>query len=108
MKSLSYQRCRFVTQLPLNYLYSTAHYWICHAKRPRCRVGLTKFGTRLLGEMVEHGFTVELEARITPGQVIGWLEGFKALSDVVCIAKGTFARPNVALNQDITLLNQDP
>jgi glycine cleavage system H protein len=74
----------------------------------RCRVGLTKFGTRLLGETVEHGFSVELNAPVAPAQVIGWVEGFKAISDVVSLARGMFAGPNPALADDITLLNQDP
>jgi glycine cleavage system H protein len=107
-KTLNYRRCRFVTQLPWDYLYSTDHSWIHRAQGERWRVGLTKFGTRLLGETVEHGFAIGIGAPIVPGQVIGWIEGFKAISDLVCIAQGTFAGPNHALQTDITLLNRDP
>ena len=69
---------------------------------------MTKFGTRLLGEMVEYGFSVKANTAIAPGQVIGWLEGFKAISDMVCPAHGNFAGPNPLLEKEITLLNQDP
>ena len=71
------------------------------------RVGLTKFATRMLGEMVDHGLDVEPCAAVSPGQVIGWVEGFKALSDVYCIAEGQFVDSNPVLKEKVILLGSD-
>ena len=62
----------------------------------------------MLGEMVDHGFGVENNAPVASGQVIGWVEGFKAISDVFCIAEGTFASANPVLKEKIALINKDP
>ena len=107
-KSLHYKRSRFVTHLPVEYLYSPSHCWIAPQEGGLWRVGLTKFATRMLGEMVDHGFEIEMEAAVASGQIIGWVEGFKAISDVFCIADGQFAGVNPALKEKITLVNKDP
>jgi len=105
---LEYKRARFAARLPTDYLYSPSHFWLARREEDLWRVGLTKFGTRRLGEMVEHGFGVELNARVTLGQVIGWVEGFKAISDLHCLVEGRFAGGNPALQTEITLINKDP
>ena len=107
-KTLHYKRARFVTQLPVDYLYSPSHCWAARQDAGLWRIGLTKFATRMLGDMVDHGFDVETGAPIASGQIIGWVEGFKAISDVFCIAEGTFAGGNPALKEKITLINKDP
>jgi glycine cleavage system H protein len=106
--ALPYRRARFTTSLPLNYLYSPSHYWISQGERSLWRVGLTTFATRMFGEMVDHGFGVDAGAILVPGQIIGWIEGFKAIADVYCIAEGSFAGGNAALKAEILLLNRDP
>lgn len=117
--ALEYQRARFKTVLPRGYLYTQSHLWLASpdggagpAARPGkgilWHVGLTSFAVRLLGEMVEHGFHVEPGAPVAPGQAIGWVEGFKAVSDLHCPAEGRFAGGNPALQTDVTLINQDP
>jgi glycine cleavage system H protein len=107
-KTLFYKRSRFVTHLPVDHLYSPAHGWIARREDDLWRVGLTKFATRMLGEMVDHGFEVQSGAPVQPGQVVGWVEGFKAISDLFCIATGEFAGPNVALKERIALIDRDP
>ena len=107
-KSLAYKRARFVTQLPLAYRYSPSHFWIAREADEVWRVGLTKFATRMLGELVDYGFETPLNAPVNPGQLLGWVEGFKAISDVYCIAVGGFAGVNPALEHNSTLINQDP
>ncbi len=62
----------------------------------------------MLGEMVDYGFDTAAGSPVSPGQAIGWIEGFKALSDVFCVGKGEFAGLNPALEGDITLVNRDP
>lgn len=105
---LEYKRARFATQLPLDYLYSPEHCWIVRQEDGLWRSGLTRFGTRLIGETVDHGFLVEPGETVVPGQIVGWVEGFKAVSDLLCIASGKFAGGNPALEADITLINRDP
>lgn len=107
-KTLPYKRSHFATQLPVDYRYSLSHAWMAPRAETLWRVGLTKFATRMLGEMVDHGFEIEAGAKVEVGQVIGWVEGFKAISDLFCIARGEFAGPNAALKDKIGLLSKDP
>jgi len=64
----------FTTELPRDCLYSPSHAWLARRPGERWRVGLTKFATRMLGEMVDHGFQVAPGAAIEVGEVIGWIE----------------------------------
>jgi glycine cleavage system H protein len=107
-KTLHYKRSHFATQLPLDYLYSPSHCWIARDQDDLWRVGLTKFASRMLGDMVDHGFETELDAPVRPGQIVGWIEGFKAISDLFCIGEGTFAGSNPALKEEIALVNKAP
>ena len=107
-KTLHYKRSHFVTQLPVDYLYSPSHCWIARAEGVLWRIGFSKFAVRMLGEMVDHGFETEPGATVQPGQVVGWIEGFKAISDLFCIAQGTFAGVNPLLNGKISTVNKDP
>lgn len=106
-KTAHYKRARFATHLPLDYLYSPSHFWIARQPDGLWRVGLTKFASRMLGEMVDHGFEVDADAPVRPGQIVGWVEGFKAISDVFCIAEGRFAGGNPALRDKISLMDKD-
>jgi len=106
-KTLHYKRSHFATQLPVDYLYSPSHCWLARQANGRWRVGLTKFATRMLGDMVDCGFELEADASVTHGQIIGWVEGFKAISDVFCVVEGNFSGTNPALKEKITLVNKD-
>jgi glycine cleavage system H protein len=106
--TLSYKRARFTTQLPVNYLYSPSHCWIAPPENDLCRVGLTKFATRMLGEMVDCGFGVEADAPVAPGKIIGWVEGFKAISDLFCVAEGLFGAANPLLKEKIAVVSKEP
>jgi glycine cleavage system H protein len=97
-----------VAHLPLDYLYSSSHYWIARHEGQVWRVGLTRFATRMLGEIVDCEFEVASGAAVEPGVVLGWIEGFKAISDIFCIARGSFKGPNPALKERIALVNSDP
>ena len=107
-KTLHYKRSRFVTHLPVDYLYSPSHCWIARQEDDLWRVGFTKFAVRMLGDMVDHGFEIEPGALVQPGQIVGWIEGFKAISDLYCIAEGSFAGANPLLKERITVVNKDP
>jgi len=106
--SLRYRRCRFATAFPLEYLYTSSHFWIAPREDGAWRVGMTKFATRLLGETVELGFAVKLNARVSIGEVLGWVEGFKSISDLHSVVEGIFLGGNPALQTDIALVNKDP
>ena len=108
LKTLHYKRGHFATQLPLDYRYSPSHAWVAAQSQNLWRVGLTKFATRMLGEMVDHGFEVEPGAAVECGQIIGWVEGFKAISDLYCVAEGHFCGGNQALKQNIRLISNQP
>ena len=106
--TLLYKRAHFTTHLPVAYRYTPAHFWLAQEEGGLLRVGLTKFATRMLGEMVDHHFDAVPGAPVSPGLVIGWIEGFKALTELFCVATGEFAEANPALSQDITLISRDP
>jgi glycine cleavage system H protein len=106
--TLLYRRARFVTRLPLGRLYSPSHFWIAEHEAGIWRVGFTRFATRMLGEIVEHEFQVETGAPVESGQIIGWIEGFKAISDIYSIAEGNFAGGNPVLTEEIELLGKEP
>lgn len=105
---LHYQRANFTTRLPVAYRYTPSHFWLAQEEEGLVRVGFTKFATRMLGEMVDHHFDAAPGAPVLPGQVIGWIEGFKALTELFCVAGGEFAEGNPALSEDITLISRDP
>ena len=62
----------------------------------------------MLGEMVDHGFEAETGSPVKPGQIVGWIEGFKAISDLFCIAEGQFMGGNRVLKEKIELVSKDP
>jgi glycine cleavage system H protein len=107
-ETLFYKRSHFVTHLPVGFLYTRSHFWLEQQAGGEWRIGLTKFATRMLGEMVDHGFEVEADANVSVGQIVGWVEGFKAISDVYCVAAGTFLGGNAALREKISLIDKQP
>ena len=106
--TLHYKRSHFATQLPVDYLYTPSHFWIAREPDGVCRVGLTKFASRMLGETVDHGFETEPESEVRLGQIVGWIEGFKAIADLFCVAEGRFLGGNPILKEQIALSNTEP
>ena len=107
-ETIAYKRSRFSSRLPVEYRYTSAHYWLRETEPGTWQVGFTKFATRMLGEMVEFEFKVEPGARIDVGQVLGWTEGFKAMSDIYSAVSGEFSGANPALAGNITLIDSKP
>ncbi len=108
LKTLHYKRSHFATQLPVDYLYLPSHAWLARTAEGRWRVGLTKFATRMLGEMVDQAVDVQPGAPVRCGEIIGWVEGFKAISDLYCVVEGSFAEANGGLKENITRISKDP
>jgi glycine cleavage system H protein len=107
-KVVAYKRSRFSTRLPTDRLYAPSHFWMAESEPGHWRVGFTKFATRMLGDFVETGFSTKPGDAVEVGQTIGWVEGFKAITDLYCVISGEFVGPNPALSEDITLADNDP
>jgi glycine cleavage system H protein len=106
--SISYRRARFSTRLPADRRYTAAHYWLREESAGVWQVGFTKFATRMLGDLVEYGFSVDAGDAVTVGQDIGSIEGFKAVTTIFSVAGGEFLGPSDALRSDITVAETDP
>ena len=106
--NLPYKRARFSSRLPGDRLYTASHCWLSPGEAGHWRVGFTKFATRMLGELVEHEFEVGQGDTIALGQVIGWVEGFKAVADLFCVGAGSFLSGNEELAANPDLIRRDP
>jgi len=107
-QAILYKRSRFQSRLPKGRLYTASHFWLAEQEPGLWRVGLTRFATRMLGDLVEHGFEVKMGQEIKVGETIGWVEGFKALTDLYSVADGAFAGGNPELEKDPALIDKDP
>jgi glycine cleavage system H protein len=103
-----YKRSNFVTHLPVECLYSPSHFWLRKLGDTRWRVGFTKFATRMLGEIVEVRFEKSAGAPLKSGDIVGSIEGFKAISDIYCCADGSFSASNTGLQSGIEKVGEDP
>ena len=103
-----YKRATFVTHLPKTYLFSPSHYWLAPEENGVWKVGFTKFATRMLGDLVDHQFEKSTGETIASGEIIGSVEGFKAISDLYSPIDGRFIEGNVALVQDVDLISREP
>ena len=99
-----FKHAHFRARFPTDYTYSRSHYWMSEADDGLWHVGFTKFATRMLGELVEAEWKTENGATVASGQEIGWVEGFKAASDVYCVMDGSFAGGNPALDIDACII----
>ena len=103
-----YKRATFVTHLPRTYLFSPSHYWLAQEENGVWRVGFTKFATRMLGELVDHQFEKSGGDAVASGEIIGSVEGFKAISDLYSPMDGRFIEGNAALVQEVDLIGREP
>ena len=107
-EALYYRRSRFTTHLPKNRSYSPAHYWLLEESKGVWRVGLTRFATRMLGDIVEFDFTVNPGDSIRLGDEIGSIEGLKAVTSLYASGSGRFLSEGASLRRDVTLAESDP
>ena len=106
--SISYRRSRFSTKLPDDRRYAPSHYWLKEVLPGLWRVGVTRFAQRMLGDLVEYGFEVKPEHQLELGDLIGWIEAFKATTDVFLVGSGHFLRSNPVLETDPRRFDIDP
>jgi glycine cleavage system H protein len=107
-QTIHYKRSRFSTRLPVDRRYTAAHYWLLEEAQGVWRVGFTKFATRMLGDLVEYELSITAGARVTVGQEIGSIEGFKAVTSLFSVAEGEFLGAGDGLGSDITSVESDP
>jgi glycine cleavage system H protein len=104
---IHYRRSRFATRLAGDRLYTASHFWVLEHEPGLWRVGLTKFAARMLGDVVDLGFDATAGTRVALGDAVGWLEGFKARTDLYTVVAGTFATANPELENDIDIIDRD-
>jgi len=107
MRTVFYKRATFVTHLPADHLYTPSHNWLSRVGEGEWRVGYTKFALRMLGELVDVKFTAAAGAAVQVGDIVGSIEGFKAISDVYSVAKGRFVTGNTGLS-DLECVTDKP
>ena len=110
MEFVRYKHARFSARLPAEFRYSLSHYWMTESIPGSgiWRVGFTKFATRMLGELVEARFEVQTGEDVGSGDQIGYVEGFKAASDLFCVMDGVFAGGNPILEVDACIVKSSP
>ncbi len=108
MRTVLYKRATFVTHLPVEHLYTQSHNWLARTPEGQWRVGYTKFALRMLGELVDVKFDLAPDAPIQPGDIVGSIEGFKAISDIYSVASGRFAAANAALMSGLDSVADKP
>ena len=50
----------------------------------------------------------EAGGAVKPGEIVAWVEGFKAASDVYCVMDSAFEAGNPYLQQDACIVRTDP
>jgi glycine cleavage system H protein len=110
METVRFKHARFSARLPAEFRYSLSHYWMAPdpEREGAWRVGFTKFATRMLGELVEARYEVAEGDPVTSGQQIGYVEGFKAASDLFSVMEGKFNRGNPILEEDACIVKSSP
>ena len=110
MRTVLYKRATFVTHLPEAHLYTHSHSWLSSAPdQPRLwRVGYTKFALRMLGELVDVQFERKPGDTVQVGEVLGSIEGFKAISDLFSVVNGRFIRGNPELASKLEAISEKP
>lgn len=107
-QTIPFKRSHFVTRLPAGAMYSPSHFWLIPEEGGVWRVGFTKFAVRMLGELVDQGFETKPGDTVRPGTILGWIEGFKAISDIYCVVEGVFEGGNPELAGHLDRIHDDP
>jgi glycine cleavage system H protein len=108
MPTVFYKRATFVTHLPDKHLYTQSHNWLSRVSETEWRVGYTKFALRMLGELVDVKFELPPGAPVKAGDIVGNIEGFKAISDIYCVGDGAFVTGNPGLTSGLEYVGEKP
>lgn len=105
---LRYKRSRFTARLPQDRLYTPSHSWVKETAPGTFRIGLTPFAQRMLGDVVEFGFEAKPGQAVEFGRIVGWIEAFKAVTDLYSVIEGAFVQANPRLENEPQLIDHDP
>jgi glycine cleavage system H protein len=108
MRTVLYKRATFITHLPVEHWYTPSHSWMSRIEDGQWRVGYTKFALRMLGELVDVRFDLRPEAPLQVGEVVGTIEGFKAISDIYSAGQGRFVTGNPGLASHLEHIGEKP
>ena len=105
-----FRHAHFTARFPVGHRYAPSHFWMAPvAEAPGVwRVGMTRFATRMLGELVELAVDVPAGGWISAGDRLGTVEGFKAVSDLYSVMEGEFLGTNPLLTAEACLTHSDP
>jgi glycine cleavage system H protein len=107
-KDMAYKNAQFRARLPAGRLYTASHYWLePTGDSNEWRIGMTRFATRMMGEMVEMDLEVKEHDPLQTGQIIGWMEGFKATTDIYSVIDGEFSGTNPDVVKDPAYVHGD-
>ncbi|WP_414662218.1 glycine cleavage system protein H [Horticoccus sp. 23ND18S-11] len=107
-KTIFFKRSNFATHLPADALYAPSHFWLAPEPDGMWRVGFSKFAVRMLGDLVDQAFDVPPGTPIKPGTILGWIEGFKAISDIYGVIDGEFHEGNPGLKGHLEQIHDAP
>jgi glycine cleavage system H protein len=62
----------------------------------------------MLGDLVEHQFEKTSGDEVLSGEIVGSVEGFKAISDLYSPVGGMFIEGNQLLSTDVELISREP
>jgi len=62
----------------------------------------------MLGEMVEYDFETKPGAKVEIGEPVGWIEGFKAVTDLYAPLDGVFVEQNSELDEILPRIHKSP
>lgn len=71
-------------------------------------MGYTKFALRMLGELVDVKFDAKPGSAIQVGEIVGSIEGFKAISDIYSVGRGKFVTGNSGLTSGLEYVSEKP
>ena len=107
LDTIAYKRSRFSTRLPAEYRYTASHYWLREGE-PASGRSDSQSSPRECSAKWWSLISEYSRREIDVGQMIGWTEGFKAMSDIYSAVAGEFLGPNPALARAITLIDNEP
>jgi glycine cleavage system H protein len=93
-------------QIPEDYYYTKEHEW-AQVDENIVTVGITEFAQNSLGEIVYVELPEEGQ-KVSQGEPFGVVESVKAVSDLYSPVSGTVIEVNSGLNDDPSVLNDDP
>ena len=114
-ETVRFRHSHFTARFPVAHRYAPSHFWMSRRGEPVdasgaevWRVGMTRFATRMLGELVEMLLDVGPGDVVAAGQRLGSVEGFKAVSDLFSVVEGVFLGTNPLLATEACLTHSDP